>query len=285
MKNDLGDLVRRIALSRPVIILSGCGILFVLFAADCYVSYEISLSIFYLCPILWILFLTGDRIGTLVFCLLSAIAWLIADISSGLTHSHPLIPLWNMSVRMVFFVIISMLLLKQKKLLAKEQERSRRDALTNVGNLRYFYESSEHETDRALRYGRSMTFVYFDVDDFKQVNDRFGHLQGDRLLRTIASTVNRTIRKTDILARMGGDEFVLLMPEVSFEQANVAIERLRVALLDVLKKEQRLVTLSFGMATFHKPLASVEEMVRIADELMYKSKKAGKNKVTAAVYQ
>lgn len=284
MTKERFSLLARKSWRTPVIVLLGVAMLFLISLADYYTGYEISFSIFYLLPILFVLLLTEQKILTFVFCVISAAVWLSADIASGQVYSHSFIPYWNMFVRLVFFSVISWLLLMQRALIKRAEKLSMIDPITNIGNARYFYRSSNEEMQRAIRYARPMTFVYFDIDDFKLINDRFGHSKGDRLLQSVAAAVSTTIRKTDIFGRLGGDEFAVLMPEISCERARQALERVQTILLEVMKKEGYSVTFSFGVATFSKPLASVDEMIKTADHLMYKSKESGKNKISAAGY-
>jgi diguanylate cyclase (GGDEF)-like protein len=269
--------------STPLTLFPSFLVTVLLFLIDLATGNEIAFSIFYLIPVFYVAYFTGHRIWTIIFCALGAAAWLAADLFGGSTYSHFLIPVWNMIMRFSFFIITGLLLIRQHELLEREHELARVDSLTNIGNTRYFYETCEREIHRSVRHNRPFVLIYFDVDNFKPVNDNFGHPQGDNLLRLIAVTTQSTIRKTDVLGRMGGDEFAVLMPELSLEQANLAIGRLQYALLNAVKRERYAVTFSFGMTVFYKPPNSVDEMISVADQLMYKAKKEGKNRVRSTV--
>jgi diguanylate cyclase (GGDEF)-like protein len=119
--------------------------------------------------------------------------------------------------------------------------------------------------------------AYIDLDNFKTVNDTYGHLIGDSLLRLVADTIRNNIRTTDVLARLGGDEFVVLLPETDFEQSEIVINKVQTQLLDEMKKNNWPVTFSIGAVTFLTPPESVDEMIKKADNLMYSAKKNGKN--------
>jgi diguanylate cyclase (GGDEF)-like protein len=117
-----------------------------------------------------------------------------------------------------------------------------------------------------------------DVDNFKRINDRYGHAGGDRLLRAIARAMREGCRRTDIVARLGGDEFALLLPDTGPDAAAVVVEKVRTALLASARGEGWPATFSVGATTFLEPPSSVDELVSRADELMYAAKRAGKNR-------
>lgn len=240
---------------------------------------EISFSIFYLLPILLITWYVSRTLG-IYFSVLSSLEWLIADRLTNPIVSNVTIPYWNMSVRLLFFLIIVLITSGLKSALEREKKISRTDPLTGVSNARYFYEFAETELDRAKRYNHFLTIAYLDLDNFKFVNDNHGHLTGDRLLKVIADTIQGRIRSIDIVARLGGDEFVLLLPEIPYEDARVVVERMRTLLLEVMKNNDWPVTFSMGLITFKSLPESVDELIKKADDLMYKAKQNGKNMIS-----
>jgi diguanylate cyclase (GGDEF)-like protein/PAS domain S-box-containing protein len=167
--------------------------------------------------------------------------------------------------------------------LEREQELARIDPLTQVANRRAFYELAEMELARSRRYRRPLTFVCIDLDNFKLVNDALGHLTGDAVLVTVASTLRDELRATDVVARMGGDEFEIMLPETNAESARVVLDKLHAALQRALASNHWSVTLSIGAATFLVPPRSLEHAVRLADETMYSIKNQGKNGVSVAL--
>lgn len=156
------------------------------------------------------------------------------------------------------------------------------DGLTQVNNRRSFDEAIEREISRCRRYGRTLSLVLIDVDHFKRINDTFGHLAGDAVLKEVASAIKKRIRKEDLLARYGGEEFAVLTPEVDQKGALAMAEKVR----KVVEKHEFSfddevipVTISCGVATLGKKGDGAEALVQRADEKLYEAKEAGRNQV------
>ena len=162
----------------------------------------------------------------------------------------------------------------------KMEQQSITDPLTGIKTRRFFNEAMLSEYKRALRSGRPFSVVVIDLDKFKEVNDGMGHLEGDLVLARIGRILDQKVRQSNVVARYGGDEFVILMPETGVEQANILSERLRLWIATDPFLNDRHVTGSFGVATFPLHGATVEDIFRSADEGMYQSKRAGGNKVS-----
>jgi len=162
----------------------------------------------------------------------------------------------------------------------KMEQQSITDPLTGLKTRRYFSESLQSEYKRALRSGRPFSVVLIDLDKFKEVNDGMGHLEGDLVLARIGRLFDQKVRQSNVVARYGGDEFVILMPETAVDQAQILSERLRLWIATDPMLNERHVTGSFGLATFPMHGSSVEDIFRVADTAMYVSKKAGGNKVS-----
>jgi diguanylate cyclase (GGDEF)-like protein len=171
-----------------------------------------------------------------------------------------------------------------KNTMTQEKEISRIDFLTGIRNRRYFIELANMEINRARRYKHPFTMVCLDLDNFKAVNDCFGHTTGDILLRLVARTIQENIRVTDTVARLGGDEFGILLPETGRNMAEVIIQRVQKVNLDYMRKYGWPVTLSIGVVTFTSPPSTVDEMLRISDQLLYNAKKNGKNSIKYEVF-
>jgi diguanylate cyclase (GGDEF)-like protein len=156
-------------------------------------------------------------------------------------------------------------------------EQAIRDPLTGLYNRRFFYEALEKEIQRSARYGTTASLVLFDVDNFKSINDSLGHQAGDDVLRRIGEIVNGLIRPTDSFARLGGEEFGLLLPETSQLDALLAAERLRAAISRYKILGDRRVTVSGGVACCPTDATSSEDLEHRADAALYWAKRNGKN--------
>jgi diguanylate cyclase (GGDEF)-like protein len=152
------------------------------------------------------------------------------------------------------------------------------DELTQLLNRRAIMEKGNHEWDRALRYNRPLSCLLFDVDHFKSINDTFGHMVGDMVLKEISSELGQILRQTDKVGRIGGEEFFLLAAETNLTQARHLAERIRVRIAN-MKLEgiaDRVVTISIGIAHMHTS-ASLEQMLQHADKALYEAKRTGRN--------
>jgi diguanylate cyclase (GGDEF)-like protein len=156
-------------------------------------------------------------------------------------------------------------------------EQAIRDPLTGLYNRRFFYEALEKETQRSARYGTTASLVLFDVDNFKSINDTLGHGAGDDVLRKIGEIVGGLIRPTDSFARLGGEEFGLLLPETGQLDALLTAERLRTGIARTKNLADRRVTVSGGVACCPADAATLEELERRADAALYWAKRNGKN--------
>jgi diguanylate cyclase (GGDEF)-like protein len=156
------------------------------------------------------------------------------------------------------------------------------DGLTQVFNRRFFEEALERELSRCRRYGRALSLVMIDIDHFKHINDRYGHLAGDAVLKDVAMVVRSRIRREDVLARWGGEEFALLLPEVDLQGAVAMAEKVRRLIekhIFTFDEVDIPVTLSAGVAALGKRQLSPEALVKGADEKLYEAKQSGRNKV------
>ena len=154
---------------------------------------------------------------------------------------------------------------------------ARIDSLTQILNARAFNEVSDGLLRMADRTQRPLTLGYIDVDNFKTVNDTEGHSAGDLVLQKVAERLTRSIRSSDVVGRLGGDEFGVLMPETGADGAHVAFAKIMQDLKQDAAEHGWPIGFSIGVAVFPKAPATVDEMVRIADGLMYRAKQAGKD--------
>ncbi|MEM9070774.1 MAG: GGDEF domain-containing protein [Myxococcota bacterium] len=156
------------------------------------------------------------------------------------------------------------------------------DGLTQVHNKRYFDEMLDRELSRARRYDRSFCVIVFDIDHFKQINDTYGHLAGDSVLRQLGTLVRGHVRRDDILARTGGEEFGIITPEVSLTGALELARKLNVLVDDMafaFEGTRIDVTMSVGVAQWSPDMQSAQAVLQAADEKLYEAKRTGRNRV------
>ncbi|MDH5735365.1 MAG: GGDEF domain-containing protein [Gammaproteobacteria bacterium] len=243
---------------------------------------ELSFSVFYTMPIMLAAWYGGKKEGFIV-AVVSAIIWLCADLASGAHYTMLLAPVWNTLVRLAFFLIILRLLIIVKEKFELEESLADTDPLTGLANRRYFQEQLEREYARLRRYPEPLTIAYFDLDNFKYVNDTLGHDVGDELLIVVANTLSANVRQSDFAARLGGDEFAVLYPVVK-DSVQQVLEKLQAELLAAMQKKQWPVTFSMGAVTFLKVMDTSRDMIKRVDDLMYDVKKSGKNNIRHIVW-
>src|SRR5438067_844849 len=162
------------------------------------------------------------------------------------------------------------------------QQQSITDGLTGIKTRRFFWEALNSEWKRASRSGRPFSVVLMDLDKFKEVNDTKGHLEGDLVLARVGRLLEQKCRQSNVVARYGGDEFIILMPETGVEQAQILAERLRLWISTDPMLQEEHITGSFGVGSFPVHGFSMEDIIRVADAGMYVSKHAGGDRVSTA---
>jgi diguanylate cyclase (GGDEF)-like protein len=250
--------------------------------ADRATGWEITSSILYLLPVSYFGWYFSSTIGNII-ALLSIFVWLFLNHSKAPQYSRSGIPYWNGVINLALYLILVFILGEVKSIYRRERENSRMDFLTGMINQRGFYEALRRERDRASRLNISISLAYIDLDNFKLVNDQFGHQTGDSVLTSVGRTLRGSIRNIDLASRLGGDEFCILLPNTDPDGARVVIEKLKDALLDVMKASHWPVTFSVGAVTFLRPVRSADDMIKIADRAMYVAKTQGKNRIVYAV--
>jgi diguanylate cyclase (GGDEF)-like protein len=170
--------------------------------------------------------------------------------------------------------------------IAEAERLSQTDDLTKLHNARYLRQFLLNEIRRARRYGSSVAALFLDLDDFKRVNDEHGHLVGSHVLMEMAAVILSSIRDTDAVARYGGDEFVIVLPDTGTELAGQVAERIRHKIRTHQftggRRLQLSMTASFGVAAFPKHASSPQQLIACADTAMYEAKAANKNCVRFA---
>ena len=168
----------------------------------------LSFELFFILPISIAVWFGGRKAGIFI-SLASASAWFLADILAAPFLLSSFIPYWNTLMKLGFFLLVVYFLPLLREAWERERVSARTDYLTGAANKRYFFDLLFSEIQRSRRHSDSFTVAYLDIDNFKIVNDRFGHASGDTLLRIITDTLRKNVRAYDVIARLGGDEFAL----------------------------------------------------------------------------
>lgn len=185
---------------------------------------------------------------------------------------------WNLSIielgedYLYYFVDVT----DYKSMQFKLYELAIKDELTGAYNRRFFINKFYEEAERVKRSSRVFSVIIFDIDDFKYINDKFGHIAGDNVLKSMISNINNRLRKIDILARWGGEEFVILLPETSIENAYLVANELRQLVSEINIDYIDNFTISLGISEY-KINDEIDDVIKKADQKMYEAKLSGKN--------
>ena len=255
------------------------AILFALIGGiDSLVIPEISLSFFYLLPISFVTWFVKKEAG-----IITAFASVIAIFSLNNNHqpngSALLDSYWETTVILMFFLTVCYLVFELRAAKEREKEIARIDHVTGLANKRLFFELARLEVKKSIRYRHPLTVIYIDIDDFTSIYDKLGQSIGNKLLQIVAETLKDSIRETDIMGRIGSDEFVILLPGSGHEPAQIVANRVQRQLREAMETHKWSVTFSIGAVTFINPPNSVDAMIQRADHLMYLVKNNGKNQL------
>jgi len=264
--------------SKPKSLLLALGALLLILVAGgdylTHTNYPLEFSPVYLVPVSFFSWFIGKRSGIALAVISVAFGFLIR-----LATLPRAIAFWDALVWLALYISFSMIVAQLKRLYAHERYVSRIDPLTRVENRRGLFESAARVKNFSDRHGVPLSVAYLDLDGFKELNDRLGHRAGDKLLAVVAANIRRALRPTDAIGRIGGDEFVLILPESDRETAALILSRVRTNLDRAMRKRRWPITFSIGLVSFSPPLRSVSEMIRSADDAMYAAKSAGKDRI------
>ena len=250
-----------------------------LFLLDEYIDYrtgpELNVSFFHLVPLFLIVWNSGFVPG-FIYSFFCSLVIFFVTIQPAFTRPTSL-EISNALANLVFFVAFSAVLSQLKKYLEKVTFMAEVDGLTNLLNARSFYQRADQEVRSSAQSGQPFTVLYIDVDNFKEMNDSFGHIAGDEILKSIGKILNAHFRKNDLRARIGGDEFAVFLPGLSKEEATIEIPQFHSFLNQALRENKGAMTCSLGAVTFLHAPASAKDALHEADMLMYRVKMRGKN--------
>lgn len=257
--------------------LIGLGILLVVLIGfiDYLVSPDIA-SIFFLIPVALASWFVSEKFG-IVISIICTVVWFFINYFKGAAPLTNYLPYWNACIRLAFYLTINYLIGELHHARQRESKLARTDEITGVANRKLFIELANMELKKSRRYGHPFTITYIDLDNFKNINDYGGYKVGDHVLQVIAQTIKNTVRETDIVARIGGDEFIIFLPGLAYEPAQIVIHRVRDFLLETMDKNLWPVTFSIGAITYINCPESVDEIIEKSDYLMYCIKNKGRN--------
>jgi len=252
---------------------------------DYWTGYEIGLGFFYLFPVMLIAWCAGRAAG-LLMAGICAIVWAAVQVAAAHPCYAPL-PLhafWNSVMRLGIFAMVAHLAASLRGVFDSERYLARTDSLTKVANRRHFLEILETENKRSYRRERHpFSIAFIDIDDFKRLNDGLGHHVGDQALSLIAEVLRENVRDLDVIGRLGGDEFGILLPETDAEDAQIIAVRFLRAVTLAVQSQGWSIGLSVGMVTVEGANIDVDCLLQLADATMYHAKSAGKNRIQYAV--
>ncbi len=255
-------------LPKPLLTISAFVLVLTIGSIDITTGYNnISVAFLYLFPIILITWFEGGPAAA-VISIFSAITWSIADAAAGPVYSHIAIPLWNAVMVLGMFSLVAYSFATIKKLSIREREHARSDDVTRAASVAFFHEEGQREIRRAARYKRPLTMVRFAVDDYSRAEDALGQHAGENMLRGVADAAIQTLRTTDIVARLEGGEFAILMPETRNADAEIAVQKVREHLGNAAKQNGWPVTFSFGVVTCVVPTCTVDALIGMAGDLM-----------------
>ncbi len=237
----------------------------------------IPIMVFYLPPVAAICWVVNLR-SAITLSLICSLLWIL-DEALAPTIADDRIMYWVSGVHFTFFAVVTTVLSRLRRAHDQAKREALTDRLTELPNSRAFTEACRREIEISHRENCPLTIALIDCDSFKQVNDTLGHVEGDRLLRTLAQSMRKGIRSGDIVARLGGDEFGLLLPRTIQADAKLVVKRLQETADRAMQENTWPVSLSIGVVSFDVPPATVTTAIRRADERMYATKRAGKNAI------
>jgi len=234
-----------------------------------------SFLVFNLLPIGLAAWRLGARTGYLIAALCTGL-WVVGLVIDPRPALAPLVLGWNLALRMVLFAFVVWLIRTACAALERAEHAARTDPLTGLHNRRHFYELVAVEMERARRSGHPFTLAYLDLDDFKALNDQFGHQTGDTVLVAVAAALHTHLRASDQCARLGGDEFAVLLPETDSAAGHQVCERLHAAITEVMSGRGWAASCSMGVVTYAHIPASIDDTIALADQQLYRAKGQGK---------
>ena len=270
-------------LPKPFLTLFGYLLVLAIGSLDSFTGSDLSVSLLYLFPIILIAWYEGG-LPAIVISIFSAINWAMSDLLSKHIYSNSAVPIWNAMMMLGMFLTVAYSVSVTKKLLKKDQEHAHTDDLTGIANISFFYEQARAEISRAILDKRPLTLAYIAIDNLRHINDTLGYITGDYLLHEVAQIMRSTVRSTDIISRLGGAEFAILMPKTKDGNTADLVYKVQERLLDMVNKKGWPVTFSTGVVTCDGPTCTISVLIKMAEDLMNAARGTGKNMTKFKVY-
>jgi diguanylate cyclase (GGDEF)-like protein len=239
---------------------------------------ELRVYALYLLPLSLGSWILGRR-GALWGSLLATVTWTLSNLLAGLEFSAPWVWSANIVLQYGSLAMVSFVIVWARQSYDEQRSLSESDPLTRLPNRRAFYHQAATSAALCNRRGRPILLAYIDLDNFKEVNDRLGHAEGDDVLLAVARSLVSGRRAGDLVARLGGDEFAICLPETNVLEGQIVLERLLSRLKEDLHGLPVQVSATIGGVVFLPAPPDVERMVQAADAEMYEAKRAGKDRV------
>ncbi len=247
-------------------------------------GFVISLSAYLAIPIVLAGWYGSKRAGYIV-AVFSSFLWIYVYYLDVITEGFLSDYLYADFMNLIAYFILALLITRFRGFHREEKRAADTDKLTGALNHRGFYAEFANEVIRSARYGHTFSLAYIDIDDFKLINDKLGHNIGDDVLIKTVRILQSSLRSTDSVSRIGGDEFACLLPETGYEEANLALIKLRDKLSEKIGAPGVMVNYSIGLVTFERPPDDVKQAMAAADKMMYSVKNNKKNGISSCVWR
>ena len=262
---------------------------FIISAGIFYIDYnimgpEVSFTLLYLFPIVMVTWYTGKTAGFML-SVASLSGWIIIQITQNGVDPFSIVFICNALSKLIVFIFIVILLSELRIRLGMEKSNARTDFLTGIFNRKGFMEALDIAVDHAKRTRKAISIAYIDYDDFKSINDTYGHEAGDAALIKLAYTIKSFIRSEDTVGRIGGDEFAVIFRDTNGRAAKSIIKKIQKIFSNQGMNNSRPVSVSVGIGVFYPKKLSSHKMIVSTDRLMYRVKQEGKNGVCTRVFR
>ena len=266
------SLGRRAHVTLPLALL----VVIALGVADWLTGPQLAMGIFYLVPVAVVAW-TTTRKWSLLTCVVAGATWGVADLAAMPGYHNAFIPVWNTVTRLATFVVVAVLLSHLRVMAEHERALSRTDYVTGASNSRYFLEAAASLFDRAGDQRMAVTLTYIDLDNFKAINDEYGHSAGNVALRRVVTALKDATRETDLVGRLGGDEFAVMFLSPVDADPRLVARSVITRVSDELARQHPPISFSAGAVTITDPSLDVDDALAAADSLMFSVKRRGKH--------